>query len=158
MTQPDAPIELDIIAETPTLDVVSDSVVELTPAPDVSVDLVETPTTLEAAPEQTVVELEQRPVELDLASPGPAGAPGRDGTDGAPGTPGPPGSLDNASYTWQQNSPENIWVVSHNLGYHPAVTVVDSGGTTVEGGVTYVDVNTVELHFDAPFGGVAYLS
>lgn len=159
MTQPDPPVELDVVEQLPTtLDVTDSDVVEVQQDPDVSVDVVDESPSLELSTQDTVLELEEASIELDVSSPGPAGAPGRDGVDGSPGQQGPPGSLDNASYIWQQNEPDTLWVVPHNLGFHPAVSVVDSGGTTVEGNVQYLDISTVVITFDAPFGGVAYLS
>jgi hypothetical protein len=62
------------------------------------------------------------------------------------------------SYTFTQMSAQTHWHIVHNLGKHPDVVVVDSGGTTVFGDITYIDVNTVDLDFSAPFGGVAYLN
>lgn len=45
-------------------------------------------------------------------------------------------------------------IVNHNLLKYPAVTVHDSAGEEVEGVVNHVDINTLELHFSAPFSGV----
>jgi hypothetical protein len=37
------------------------------------------------------------------------------------------------------------------------VSVVDSALTEVEGGVEFIDIDTVELTFSAPFSGAAFL-
>lgn len=50
------------------------------------------------------------------------------------------------------------WTITHNLGRYPSVTVVDSAGSVVVGGVTYIDEDTVSVQFSAPFSGRAYLS
>lgn len=108
-------------------------------------------------------------VEVDLTTPGPQGPPGTPGSPGEQGPQGPqgpkgdqgdpgaPGSAPQA-YVHEQMTPSVTWTVVHNLGYHPNLTVVDSGGTEVIGSVTYIDINTVQLDFDSAFGGKAYLS
>jgi len=63
------------------------------------------------------------------------------------------------SYRHKQNSAATTWNVVHNLGRTPSgVTIVDSGGTTVEGCITIVDLNNLTLEFTAAFGGSAYIS
>ena len=41
------------------------------------------------------------------------------------------------TYTHNQTSTSNTWVVTHNLHRFPSVTVVDSGGSIVVGTVVY---------------------
>ncbi len=60
------------------------------------------------------------------------------------------------SYTHTQGVPSTFWTVSHNLGKHPSVTVVDTAGTEYEGEVTHIDNNNLTLTFSAQFGGYAY--
>lgn len=62
------------------------------------------------------------------------------------------------AYTHIQYTPAATWVIPHNLGGHPAVTVVDSAGTTVFGDVQYASSDTIVITFAAPFAGRAYLS
>jgi hypothetical protein len=45
--------------------------------------------------------------------------------------------------------------VDHNLGYKPAVTVIDSAGDEVECDVTHESANQAILNFSASFSGVA---
>jgi hypothetical protein len=59
-------------------------------------------------------------------------------------------------YTHTQNTSSNVWVVNHNLGKNPAVSIVDTGGNEVEGDVLYVNLNSLTLTFSAPFSGKAY--
>lgn len=61
-----------------------------------------------------------------------------------------------AHYTHIQNSPSMTWLVEHNLGKRPAISIEDSAGTEVEGGVEVVDINTVRLTFSAAFSGKAH--
>jgi hypothetical protein len=62
------------------------------------------------------------------------------------------------NYTHNQNSASATWVVNHNLGKRPSITVVDSAGDQCFGEVTYDNNNQVTIRFTAPFGGVAYLN
>jgi len=57
-----------------------------------------------------------------------------------------------------QNSAATTWTVTHTLGGRPSVTVVDSTGTTVVGGVQYNSDTQVTLTFSAAFSGSAYLT
>lgn len=70
---------------------------------------------------------------------------------------GPPGTSDK-TYTHIQLSASTSWTITHNLGRHPAVTIVDSAGTVVLGDVTYLSSNQVRLDFSAAFTGNAYLN
>jgi hypothetical protein len=62
------------------------------------------------------------------------------------------------NYAHTQSVSSATWTITHNLGYRPAVSVVDSGGNYVIGDVNYVSVNALTISFSAPFGGSAYLS
>lgn len=57
-----------------------------------------------------------------------------------------------------QGSAATTWTVTHTLGGHPSVTVVDSTGTAVIGGVQYDSETQVTLTFSAAFSGSAYLT
>lgn len=87
---------------------------------------------------------------------GGAGAQGKVGDKGPTGDPGPAGSGGSASFS--QVSPAATWVITHALGFHPSVTIVDSGGTTVEGDITYDSLSQVTVRFTSAFSGTAYLS
>ncbi len=60
------------------------------------------------------------------------------------------------TYVHTQNSPDTTWVIYHNLGKFPSITVVDSAGDVVEGDISYIDDNTAMVLFSAPFGGKAF--
>ena len=66
--------------------------------------------------------------------------------------------LQQLGYIYYQNTPSDTWTISHNLTFHPNVTVVDSGGSIVEGEISYPNPATVLLTFAAAFSGNAYLS
>lgn len=93
----------------------------------------------------TVIEQPTQLTTIIEVGQGPAGRPGLDGV----------GDL-NRIFT--QGTPAAVWTIGHALGKYPAVTAVDSAGDTVEGKVTYVDVNNLVIVFSAAFSGQAYLN
>ena len=97
------------------------------------------------------VEIQQDlpPVELDVV-----------GTifRGPKGDKGDPGTDSDKHYNHTQSIPDNIWVISHNLGKYPAVSVIDSSGSEVEGEILHTDSNTVIVTFAAAFSGKAFLN
>jgi hypothetical protein len=62
------------------------------------------------------------------------------------------------AYTYVQNSPAVLWRIVHNLNFYPNITVIDSGGSQIEGEVNYLDSNSLVLTFTSAFSGHAYLS
>lgn len=67
-------------------------------------------------------------------------------------------SYQQVAYTHNQNGVSNEWVIPHNLGFYPNVTIQDSTGTIVEGEITYTNTNNLTVHFSSAFSGYAYLS
>jgi len=63
-----------------------------------------------------------------------------------------------AIYVHDQAEAASTWTINHNLGKHPSITVVDTGGNVVVGNYTYTDANTVVAEFNAAFKGTAYLN
>ena len=88
---------------------------------------------------------------VTLAQQGPSGAPGPQGPPGPEGPQGPSG----ANYLHTQSTASSTWVVNHNLGIFPRVTVLDDGGNEVLAGVTHTSENQVVIQFGAPFSGRA---
>jgi hypothetical protein len=67
------------------------------------------------------------------------------------------------TYIHNQSSVSNTWVIAHDLGRFPSVTVVDSGGTVVTGNIVYDSNNQITLTFFAKgslvaFSGKAYIN
>ncbi len=88
------------------------------------------------------VALEQVSVEVQLAGPaGPAG-PIATGTGDA--------------HFQQAFTPASSVTVTHNLGKHPAVTVIDSAGDEIEGDVQHTSINALIVTFSAPFSGTVF--
>jgi len=66
--------------------------------------------------------------------------------------------VQNQNYVFNQMVSSDLWTITHNLGRHPAVTVVDSAGGFVVGDITYTDTNTLQISFSAEFSGKVYLN
>lgn len=62
------------------------------------------------------------------------------------------------SYIHTQGVSSNSWAITHNLGFYPNVTVVDSAGNIVEGEISYTNTASLTATFSTPFSGTAYLS
>ena len=62
------------------------------------------------------------------------------------------------SYVHRQSMPSDTWMVHHELGYYPSVTVVDRYGVEFECFVQHVDKDNAILKFMGGFSGKAYLS
>lgn len=62
------------------------------------------------------------------------------------------------TYTHTQSSASAEWVIKHDLGKHPSVTIVDSAGTVVYGEVVFDSESQVTVRFSSPFSGKAYLN
>ena len=92
---------------------------------------------------------EQR-VNVTVSQPGTAGLTVNSGVAGA--------SSPHGTYTHNQASPSSTWVITHNLGCRPSVTIVDSGGNAQIGEVLYNSDNQITVTFAAAFGGFAYLN
>lgn len=67
-------------------------------------------------------------------------------------------SLPDKTFRHIQTEPGVEWVINHNFGKIPAVTVTDSAGTEVECEVIHIDTNTLILNFSEPFAGCADLN
>ena len=62
------------------------------------------------------------------------------------------------SYTHEQMRSSDRWVINHNLGKFPSVTVVDTTGSVVVGDINYTSLNQLIISFVAEFSGKAYLN
>lgn len=62
-------------------------------------------------------------------------------------------------YTHEQAIASDVWVIHHNLGKRPSVTVVDTAESEqIPDEKEYNDDNTVTLYFLSEFAGKAYLN
>ena len=62
------------------------------------------------------------------------------------------------SYTYLQDEVSDTWVILHNLGFKPNVTVQDSAGTIYEGEISYTNSDSLTITFSSAFSGKAFLS
>lgn len=63
-----------------------------------------------------------------------------------------------SSFSFTQAVPSDTWVIAHNLGFNPNVTVVDSALNTIEGDIQYNSINELTITFSVSVYGTAYLS
>lgn len=71
------------------------------------------------------------------------GVPGRNGTG-------------DKTYLHDQMVAASTWTINHNLAKYPCITVVDSGGSQIEGDVNFTDPNQAIIIFTAAFAGRAF--
>ena len=62
------------------------------------------------------------------------------------------------TFIFTQGVAATTWDITHNLGKFPSVSVVNNNDIVINGEVTYVDNNNVQLNFSAGFSGKAYLN
>tara|TARA_R110001599_G_scaffold261551_1_gene461964 strand:- start:451 stop:1134 length:684 start_codon:yes stop_codon:yes gene_type:complete len=62
------------------------------------------------------------------------------------------------SFVYTQTNASNEWVITHNLGKRPSVTIVTTTDTTVIGDVTYNTNNKLTINFTSANSGKAYLN
>ena len=86
--------------------------------------------------------------KVELASPGPQGPKG-DPT---------PFNVGLVSFNYEQQSLQSEWLISHNLGFRPAVSVMDYSKNNIECDIEHINENLVKLIFSSPNSGYAYLS
>lgn len=83
-------------------------------------------------------------------------ARGPAGPEGPQGPIGPPGS--GASFVHDQTTPSASWVVTHGLGYYPAITILDDSDDVVITDIRHNSVTQVTITFASPFVGRAVFS
>lgn len=61
-------------------------------------------------------------------------------------------------YVHNQMSASSDWLVQHDLGRYPSVSIVDSAGSLVIGEVVYLNTDSLQINFSSGFAGIAYLN
>jgi hypothetical protein len=64
----------------------------------------------------------------------------------------------NNEFTFEQLVASCSWLVTHNFGFVPNVYTTNLQGQEIEGVVTPVDANTIQINFSEDVAGYAYLS
>jgi len=62
------------------------------------------------------------------------------------------------SYRHIQMANSGSWVITHNLGFRPSVTVIDLDGDVVNGDIAYNTINQLTITFSSEIKGEAYLN
>ena len=68
--------------------------------------------------------------------------------------------VDNVPSTFEftQGQPATTWNIQHDLNKFPSVSVINNNNVVINGEVTYIDKNNVQINFSAGFSGKAYLN
>lgn len=92
---------------------------------------------------------DQRVSVVLSGQPGPRGLQGPQGVSGG----------EAAAHYHTQAAPSSSWVINHNLGYRPNITVEEAGtGFIIMCSEIHHSVTQVELQFNIPRAGTARLS
>lgn len=67
-------------------------------------------------------------------------------------------TVKDTTFVFEFDSSQTAWVINHKLDKKPSVTVVDSAESVMACEVKYIDSNNIEIRFNAPFKGTAYLN
>ena len=92
------------------------------------------------------VSIIENPVIVEIGFSGPQGPKGEAVTS------------EDVSFVHIQSVASSTWTITHGLNFIPNITVVDSGGTVVEGSYNYPNATSVIASFSSAFAGKAYLS
>lgn len=92
------------------------------------------------------VEVNQLNITAEIIATGPRGEKGEKGDGG------------DLNYVHYQSTPSEKWLINHNLGKYPSVSIVNSAGSVVVGDVVILDENNVEVSFSGSFSGIAYIN
>lgn len=66
--------------------------------------------------------------------------------------------LGDKNFIYEQSTPSALWSITHPLNKKVSVTATDSAGTVIEGQITLNTGTQVEIQFNTPFWGYAYLN
>lgn len=69
------------------------------------------------------------------------------------GNPGPVG----VPFVFTQETPENTWIINHNLGYIPTVELYDSDEVEIDAAISHPSINQTIVSFSLPVAGSARL-
>lgn len=99
----------------------------------------------------------QRQQVLTVQLPGIQGPVGASGANGIQGIQGPKGDA-GSSFIFTQVSPITQWIINHNLGFYPSVSVFTMGMQEVDAEIIQYSINQTRVYFFAPFAGFARLN
>lgn len=61
------------------------------------------------------------------------------------------------AYEHEQTLASDEWIIDHNTGHYPCVTIVDDNNVVMLGTIQYITLNRVKVTFNEPVTGKAYL-
>lgn len=70
--------------------------------------------------------------------------------------PGPQGAAGSA-YVYQQITPSAVWTINHNLGFRPAVELLDTGSQEIDGEIAHPSDNQTVVTLKPASAGIARL-
>lgn len=71
-----------------------------------------------------------------------------------PGPQGPAGAF----YLHTQAMPSTTWTINHNLGYRPAVELLDAGSQEIDGEIAHPSANQTVVTLNPATAGIARLT
>ena len=72
--------------------------------------------------------------------------------------PGPQGPAGGIAYVHTQAAPSTTWVINHNLGYRPAVELLDTGSQEIDAEIAHPSVNQTIVTLNPATAGLARLT
>lgn len=62
------------------------------------------------------------------------------------------------AFIYEQAQPATMWIINHNLGYRPAVELLDTGGQEIDGDISHPTVNQTVIMLQPATAGIARLT
>lgn len=84
-------------------------------------------------------------------------AAGPQGPQGEQGPTGPAGPA-SAFYVHTQSTAATTWTINHNLGFRPAVELLDSGNQEIDGDISHPSINQTVVTLNPATAGIARLT
>lgn len=79
-------------------------------------------------------------------------------TAGPQGPVGPQGPAGGVAYVHTQATPSTTWTINHNLGYRPAVELLDTGSQEIDAEIAHPSVNQTVVTLNPATAGLARLT
>lgn len=73
-------------------------------------------------------------------------------------TQGPQGPAGSGAYIHTQSTAASTWTINHNMGFRPAVELLDSGSQEIDGEITHPTVNQTVVMLNPASAGLARLT
>lgn len=67
-------------------------------------------------------------------------------------------TITSKTFIFEQGIASDTWIINHNLGKYPSVTLVDTAGTQFQGRVEYIDENNCIVYMNGATKGKAFIN